>query len=451
MNFPLLLWKYLELRGNGRLTPGELAERRLEKFRRLVRFVNGRSAYYARIVREHGIDPGASVPENFPVLTKSALMEHFDGIVTTPAITKKKIADFLSRSEDPSEPCEGKFIVLRTSGSSGRTGYFVYSGSDWSRGFAQFLRFHDVALRRRTAAYFGSTRGHFAGVTQFLTGCRSLFGLLCRAEAFDINDPLRQFISRLNVLQPEILSGYPSGLLMLARSQLEGSLRIAPSFIYSSGEALSPEARGTIERAFPVSLLDLYDSSEHMLMAISNPGGGMYLLEDDLIFEIHADHACVTNLFNRTLPLIRYRMDDVLEPLPLLAPGRPLPYTRIKNIVGRMEHALFLTNRHGAVDFVSPSALTEFHAEGLRLFQVRVTGRSSFLFRACLEDGLGQEERERTFREIRAGLRQMLARKEMENVTFEIEEARDLRVDAKTGKFRLVLTGANGDTHAAGP
>lgn len=437
MNILLLLLKHLEFRRNERGTPKEFSERRLRKFRRFVGFVNSRSPYYERIIRERGIDIKTCVPESFPVLTKQTFMEHFDDIVTTPAITKEGIADFLSRSNDPLELYKGNFIVLHTSGSSGEIGYFVYSQSDWWLGYAQLSRLHPFSFRRRTVAYFGATQGHFAGVILFLTCRRSLLKLLYRAEVFEINGPLQPVLDRLNALQPDILSGYPSGLLMLAHKQLAGELRIAPSFTDTGGEPLSPDARRVIEKAFPVPLLNLYASTEHMLMAMAHPLlGGMYLLEDDLIFELHPDHTCVTNLFNRTLPLIRYRMEDVLQAMP--DADWPLPYTRIKDLVGRMEQEIVFTNRHGSEDFICPIIIVEFHVKNLRRFQIRLLSRSSFLFRACLEKGLGPKEREELFRDIRMKLQEILSQKEMDNVTFDIEEVDDLQVDPKTGKFRLI-------------
>ncbi len=437
MNILILLSKYFEFRRNERRTQQELSERRFRKFHRFIGFVNSRSPYYARIIRERGIDVSTCVPESFPVLTKRTLMENFDEIVTTPAITKEGIADFLSRSNDPFELYKGNFVVLHTSGSSGEIGYFVYSRNDWSRGYAQFSRLHPFSFRRRRAAYFGATQGHFAGVTQFLTCRRSLLPFLYRAEIFEINGPLQAVLDRLNALQPDILSGYPSGLLMLAHKQLAGELRIAPSFMYTGGESLSPDTRRVIEKAFPGPLLDLYSSTEHMLMGMSHPlHSGMYLLEDDLIFELHRDHTCVTNLFNRTLPLIRYRMEDVLQPTP--DAGWSLPYTRVKDLVGRMEQALVFTNRHGSEDFISPIIIVEFHVRNLRGFQIRLLSRSSFLFSACLEKSLGQKERDEVFRDIRMKLKEILSQKEMDNVTFDISEVDDLQADPKTGKFRLI-------------
>jgi phenylacetate-CoA ligase len=438
MNTAVFLLKYLELLRNAHRSPQEVADRRLRNFRRFARYVNERSPYYSRVIRERGIDIGSCDPRHFPVLTKRTLMEHFDEISTTPDITKDRIGDFLSRSTNPCDHYQGKYIVLHTSGSSGEIGYFVYSHSDWSRGFAQYSRVHPFAFRRRTIAYFGATKGHFAGVTQFLTCRQSFLPLLYRAVPFEINSPLQPVLDMLNALQPDILSGYPSGFLMLARKQLAGNLKIMPSILEFGGEPLRPEDRRVIERAFPVPLLNLYSSTEHMLMAVATPWqGGMYLLEDDLIFEMHPDHTCVTNLFNRTMPLIRYRMEDVLMPMP--DDIGFFPFTKVRDIVGRMEQALVCTNRHGVEDFINPIILVEFHVRSLRRFQIRALSLSSFLFRAVLEEGLGAGDRNEVIRNIRMKLREILLQKEMDNVTFDIEEADDLEVDQKTGKFRLII------------
>lgn len=440
MNIPALLLKYLEIKLNARCSLQELALRRLKKFRRLVRFLNDRSPYYARIIRENRIGSNTCTPEDFPVLTKRTLMEHFDEIVTAPGITRDRIADFLARSKDPRDLYRGKYVVLHTSGSSGEIGYFVYSPGDWARGYAQFSRLHPLVLRQRKAAYFGATQGHFAGITQFLSCNRSFLKELYFATPFEINSPLQPVLDGLNSLQPDVLCGYPSGLLALARKQVAGELWIEPEYIETGGEPLGPEARSNIECAFPAAvLLDLYSSTEHMFMALGDPRRNcMYLLEDDLIFETHPDHTCVTNLFNRTLPLIRYRMEDVLDPLPGKAGS--FPYTRVRDVVGRMEHAPVFTNCRGAEDFISPIIIVEFYVKDLRRFQLRLLGKASFLFRAVLEKGLEPATRDEVFRNIRMKLREILRQKEMDNVTFDIEEVDELEVDPKSGKFRLIVS-----------
>ncbi len=410
----------------------------MRKFRNLIRFVSRHSPYYSRLIKENNIPLDECVPEDFPVLTKRVLIEHFDEIVTAPDIRRDGIADFLSRSKNPQDLYRGH-VVLHTSGSSGEIGYFVYALADWARGMVRYSRGHPHSFARRKAAYFGAVQGHFAGVTQFRTMERSFLKLLYHARCFDINDPLQKVIDGLNEFQPDILIGYPSGLLMLAQKQLSGELRISPSFCEYGGEPLSGENRQVIEATFRVPVQNFYSSTEHLLMAVGRPGAeGMCLCEDDLIFEIHDDHTCVTNLFNRTLPLIRYRMDDVLKLLP--AHGSCIPHRHIADLVGRMEQAPVFLNRRGTEDFISPFVFIEFQVSNLRRFQLQIVSPLFFRFLAVFEAGLAPSERNAAIRDIEAGLQSILCQKEMDNVRFEIEEANDLLVDPQTGKFKLILS-----------
>ena len=82
-----------EHRRSAKLTRAELEAGKLAKFRRLVRHAQQRSPYYRRIIAERGIDLASCKPNDFPVLTKSLLMQHFDEIVTAPGVTKGAIAE----------------------------------------------------------------------------------------------------------------------------------------------------------------------------------------------------------------------------------------------------------------------------------------------------------------------------------------------------------------------
>ena len=115
--------KAREYRRASRLTRAELEIEKLVKFRRLVRHAQERSPYYRRIIADRGIDVASCTPGEFPVLTKALLMQHFDEIAAAPGVTKRAIAEFLTRSHDPGEMFQGRYRVIHTSGSSGDPGY----------------------------------------------------------------------------------------------------------------------------------------------------------------------------------------------------------------------------------------------------------------------------------------------------------------------------------------
>jgi phenylacetate-CoA ligase len=428
------LWQYSR---STQVTRAQLEAKQRRKFRKLVGFVRARSPYYRSVIDEHGIDPDSCSPADFPPLTKNEVIEHFDRIVTDPRITRDRIKEFLSRSVDPLELFEGEFHVLHTSGTSGTMAYFVFSPDAWIKGSSQIVRMAPLRLRQRIA-FVAATRGHFAGVSLMLIGNHGANKLFYDVRTYDVNMPLSQIIDALNEFQPHTLSGYAAVLKALAAAQTQGRLRIRPTMIGNGGEPLASDLKCHLERVFGVPVANAYASSEHLYMGLTLPGSrGMSLLEDDLIFELHDDHTCVTNLFNYTMPLIRYRMDDVLVP-DLDGPAHH-PFTRIREVIGRHEDALVFTNRHGEQDFIHPIVIVEFIVRGLHSWQIVLLDQTSFIFRARFEPDRSHLDKQAIRRQIRENMSAILVEKEMDNVRFEIEEVESLPTDPVSGKFRLVV------------
>lgn len=430
-----------------RLSRSRLEAQQLARFRRLVAWVYPRSPYYRALMDERRLDLLTCVPSDFPVLTKSEIIEHFDEMVTDRTLTRRRIADFLARSSDPEELLDGRYHVLHTSGTSGTVGYYVFSQEGWIKGASHVVRASALRWRRRVA-YVAATRGHFAGVSLMLTGNDGTNRLFHEVRTFDCGQPLAQIVAQLNEFQPEAVSGYATMLKQLAEAQERGELRIKPAHMGNGGEALFPEVKSYLERVFQIPVLNSYASSEHLYMAMTLPGAdGMHLLEDDLIFELGPDYTCVTNLFNDVLPLIRHRMDDVLVPDPT---GRsPYPFQRIKEVIGRQEHSLVFENEHGREDFIHPIVIVELVVPGLDGWQIVLESKTSFRFRARYESGLTASEKQQTQAAIRRTLEAILAEKEMRNVQFEIEPVNALAIDPVTGKFRLVVHEAVRSDHAS--
>jgi phenylacetate-CoA ligase len=428
---------------NQRLSRARLEAAHKRKFRKLVDLVRTRSPYYQAIIREHGIDPATCTPSDFPILTKNDVIEHFDQIVTDPRVSRNRIAEFLSRSTDPQELFEREFHVVHTSGTSGTVGYFVYSHDAWIKGSSQVVRMIPFRFRQRIA-FVAATRGHFAGSSLMLTGSHGINRLFYDVRMFDVNLPMSQIVAQLNQFRPHVLCGYAAVLKLLAAAQENQSLHIQPTLVGNGGEPMPNELKRYLEQAFAVPVVNAYASSEHLYMGMTLPGGqGMHLLEDDLIFELHDDHTCVTNLFNDTLPLIRYRMDDVL--IRDAENESPYPFTKVREVVGRTEDALVFTNQHGERDFIHPIVIVEFIVRGLHSWQIVLLDQTSFLFRVRLEPGLTPEQKQNVRRQVREKMRAILVEKEMDNVGFEIEEAESLPVDPVSGKFRLVVRRPPGD------
>ncbi len=443
----ILIRKLFEFRRNACMTREQFAAMKLGKFRALVRHANRLSPYYAQLIRERNIDVARCTPADFPPLTKATLMAEFDRIVTDRRITKDGIAEFLTRSHDPADLFLEEFRVIHTSGSSGEVGYFVYSAADWARGVAQGMRQRRgrSRLRRRRRfsrirlAYYGAIGGHFAGITMMRAAMRGLGRLLVKAAFYEVNSPLPETVAALNEFQPEVLAGYTGALTILAARQRDGSLRISPTSIGTAGESLSATDRKTLEDAFGCEVTNGYGSSEHLMMGFALPGGdSMVLHDDDLIYETFEDHTLVCNLFNFTLPLIRYRMADVLRPV--AAKSDPAsPYLEIESLVGRTEMMPRFVNQDGAEDFLSPHTINEIFVAGVSRFQMQLTGPASFRFAICLDGSLTSEHKADATRRVEDRLNEVLRQKRMANVRFSVPVVDHIPVNPKTRKFQLIV------------
>jgi phenylacetate-coenzyme A ligase PaaK-like adenylate-forming protein len=440
-------------------TRAQLDLLKLDKFRALVRHANAHSPYYANLIRERAIDIGTCVPEDFPVLTKSLLMAHFDDIVTDRRLSRKVVADFLTRSSNPGDRLYKEFIVMHTSGTSGEVGYFLYAPGDYKRMNAgrqrngkvllAFLKKRTRRLQRISVAFYGATGGHYAGVTSLALMQRGLLRLFVRAAAFEVNTPLPAVVAGLNDFQPELLFGYTTALRMLADEQRAGRLRIAPIVVMASGEVTTSNDMNVLSDTFGgATTLSIYACTEHMALGHSNPDGEtMTLADDNLFFELHADHTIVTNLFNYTMPLIRYRMSDILQQV---SPPEA-PHIVIRNLVGRSELLPTFQNSAGATDFLSPHTINEIFVQGVTRFQMRLTGPATFRFPVCVEPGLDEAARAAVAAAVAARLNEILAQKGLGNVTFETLIVDEIPLNTLTRKFQLIVDERDARTTNQGP
>jgi phenylacetate-coenzyme A ligase PaaK-like adenylate-forming protein len=428
-------------------TRAEFEARRLRKFRALVRYANAHSPYYAGIIRERGLDLQSCVPADFPVLTKTLLMANFDAILTDRRITRQVVADFLTRSSDPRELLLDAVTVMHTSGTSGEVGYFLSTPEDrarrtWPRlpmnhGLSRALLRRRKQLRRLAVGFYGATGGHYAGVTSIAQVTRGWRRLLFTARAFEVNAPLPEVLAGLNEYQPDFLLGYTTALRLLADEQRAERLRIAPVVVCATGETATKADLEYLATTFAGAVaFSAYGSTEHMIMGVSSPDGEtMTLVEDDLIFECYEDHSLITNLYNFTLPLIRYRMSDILRPIGTLHG----PYQVIENLVGRSERMPAFTSANGATDYISPHTINEIFVKGVARFQMQLTGPSTFRFPICLQPGLDAQARAAAIAGVNTRLRQILEQKGLGNVRFDTPVLTDMPLDERTRKFKLIV------------
>ncbi len=444
MNFSAFAAGRLLSRKNEKLSREAFERQRLVRFRKFAAFIQQHSPWYRRVMSEHKIDPAVCLPEHFPVLTKTEVIEHFDEITTARDVTRKSLDQFLHRSKDPKELFQGKYTVIHTSGSSGEVGFFVYDKPAWARVLSQVASgqsFRLFSFGRQKVAFFGATQGHFAGVSMSLSTSSMPFSLVYKTRTFEVNRPLAETVKGLNKFQPDMVLGYGSALKELAEKQIKGELRISPELLVNSGEPLVSADLKVIEGVFGKCIKNAYACSEHGLIGLREPSWkSMRLLEDYIFFDIFDDHVLTTNISNRVLPLIRYRMNDVLT---LLPSQEHAPYRSISDVVGRVEQIAKFTNRHGEVDGISPHTINELLIPHVKRFQMRLRGPELFEFAVVFDSSSNERQREDSLLIARQKLGAILREKDMENVAFDVVAVENLPVDLKSGKFRLIMATAS--------
>jgi phenylacetate-CoA ligase len=365
-----------------RWTAERMREHQSRALDALVRHVVERSPFYRE--RYAGLVGDAPVElRALPPLDKATLMANLDGALCDPRLRGRDLRAHLLDDE----PLLGEYRVMASSGSTGTPSLYVYSRADWTGVLALFLRYNELcgvrpSLPRLRIAAIGAPS--LASMTQRIAQSADVG--VHRVLRLSVTDPIPRLVEALNAFRPQALNAYPSVAALLADEQLAGRLRIAPRIVSTSSELRTPETGERIERAFGVRPFDLYGTTEGLWGVDCEHHDGIHLFEDWCIVEVvDGERLLVTNLFNRTLPLIRFEVSDVvtLDREPCRC-GRTLP--RMRAIRGRLDDVLQLPGAGGRSVPVHPTQFSLVAGDpAVREFQVRQQG-GRIVLRVALND-----------------------------------------------------------------
>ena len=241
-NWPGVITRATEILWTRSAGPEAIAAARTRRFTELARFARVRSPFYRAVYR--------SLPQRdlslheVPVVTKSDLMVHFDDWATDRTVTREAVHEFVSDKRRIGERFLDRFLVFKTSGSTGEPGIFVQDDSAlscydallavqvYTANAANTYLWSKLAQGGR-AALVTAIDDHFASIASWQRACRAM--PLSNAKAFSVMDPLAKLVDQLNDYLPAFLASYPSTLALLAGEKSAGRLRIAPTCIWSGG------------------------------------------------------------------------------------------------------------------------------------------------------------------------------------------------------------------------
>ncbi len=306
--------------------------RQLERFQRdqlrrlLVQAVE-RSPFHAR--RLFGIEPERfeleQLPE-LPVMSKEQMMSSFDELLCDRRLTRARVEGHLAALGMEPGLLDNDYVCLASGGSSGLRGVFVQT-------IEEYLEFVACVIRRGMAGVIaaggpppgGLPIGIVAAAAPVHSsgfGAAVATGYPVRLIPAPATLPVAEVVRRLNETQPPTLLAHTSKLVTLAAERRAGRLRIEPMTITAIGETVTAEDRSAIEAAFGIPLITQFTSTEG-LVGQSDPGDEVISFAGDacIVELVDANNqpvpegvpsakALVTNLHNRTQPLIRYELTD---------------------------------------------------------------------------------------------------------------------------------------------
>ena len=177
---------------------------------------------------------------------------------------------------------------------------------------------------------------------------------------------MREYIDAFNKFKPAFVSGYPSGIYLLASyAASQGMSLSSPRAIFTASEMLHDHQRSVIERAFGASVFQWFGQVEttvnlqecdHHRLHVKEEYGLLEILKDDGVQARPGEigNAIATGWGNSAFPLIRYNTGDNMA----LAENQSCPCGRggriIDKVIGRDEDLILTPEGRyvGRLDFV---------------------------------------------------------------------------------------------------
>jgi phenylacetate-CoA ligase len=373
------VFQYLrEARRVHSLSAEDITSRQHERLGAFLNWVGANNGYYRTFIQSSSknADPLDSLRQ-LPILEKRTLQDRPSSLLT---------ATF-----------SGRTVGKSTGGSTGAPIRIIKDADGVAREMATTwaaLEWYGIRLGERSVRFWGTPLTRRRRLRFKLT---DLAMNRIRLSAFDLDDTdLRRYWTDCFEFRPVWMYGYASLIHMFAdwieRNGLDGQ-DIGLRAVVSTSEPLNDTQRDQISRVFDAPVYDEYGCGEVGAIAYSCEVGRLHIMTDNVFVEVLDDNqlpvtpgqtgeVIVTDLTNRAMPLLRYRLGDRAVVGSQCSCGRGFP--TIGKILGRIHDVVYTpTGRrwHGEkVDYLMSQLFAE--QRGFRQYQVIQYSRDAL--RICL-------------------------------------------------------------------
>lgn len=423
---------------NSTIIPTKKQNRKLKK---LVKYVKMKSPRIAELYKNIGDD---FTLQDLPVTNKQLIMEDFDNWTTTSDFTLNELKEFTLNPDNAGEKFKHKYSVCKTSGSTGSPFYMAYNP------IASEYMTKNMNICMKSKALFSGPSVFLFPISQHMIS-------ICTIKKSQRKYPFikkflilqestvstQKIIDVLNQIQPKILVTYSSSAELLASEQIKGTLHLKLEDIVVSGETLSDKTRNYIQNAFQCRVRSIYACTEASGIAVDCKYNHMHLHNSGLILEPVDEHnnpvpvgktahkLLITVLYQKTIPLIRYEINDKVTIHNTPCPCKnKAPWIKVE---GRSAITPFIfKTKNGEISiFIFALLLTIEGLDAVRRIQIILHGYDQL---ECRIDFMEGTDEVKVFQKIKTIFTDCFEENNIDNVHIYLSDKKP-QIDSKTGKF----------------
>ncbi|NQU53951.1 MAG: phenylacetate--CoA ligase family protein [Bacteroidetes bacterium] len=280
----------------------------LKRFRKIFEWARENSAFYKKVYEGAGV-------LNLKIKSE-------EDIKKVPVVDKKMMRSYALESLCT---CEYKdtFVESKTSGSNGIP-FEIYATR--KEHFTSYVRtFFAISGYNPFSSFIlvGTTElKEEAEKLSFLHYLQKYLGLF-RRQTISVLLPPVEIIENLKGKRISVLSSTPSCISVLIDTIKKTGDKLSIKYVVLSGEVISEPLRKDIQTYFRAKIINVYGCVEHPSLAWTKPNGRTYKYALNAVMfeyinnlEINGSNygeLLFTNLINRTMPFIRYKIGDHVE------------------------------------------------------------------------------------------------------------------------------------------
>jgi len=357
-----------------RRPPELLRARQNGRIHRILTYAARNVAFYRDAWRGERIPEGSDVRaflEGLPLISKRDLQRNFESLRAFPRSSRTTRKTTGGSTGEP-------VTVIKDRSATAAERAAMWCAYGW----------HGIAVADRAVRFWGTAERANRNHRLDAVSDRLMNRIRVSAFAFS-EDDLGQYWEKCLSFGPVYFHGYVSMLEMFARFVNRNGLpgdALGLKAVIATSEALAEPVRAEIERAFGAPVRGEYGSGEIGSVAFECENASYHVMSENVLVEIlrpdgtpappgERGEIVLTDLNNRALPLIRYRIGDLGSYGGRCSCGRTFPI--LSSIVGR------------AYDFVVTPDGRRYHGEffmylfedlrksGLRIEQFQIIQRQT--------------------------------------------------------------------------